>query len=134
MHVAGPVFEPRLGHGCDIIITCHMAHSGGATWRPDPIQTRPDSDSINVDPLTFHVSCHISKWVPLADVADDVAATSAMTRQVGPTSTNWPRLSNNSLPRGNTDMSDYAQVQDCQYEVKSQPDDDTCLKRVRAND
>ncbi|GJS27534.1 reverse transcriptase domain-containing protein [Tanacetum coccineum] len=76
--------------------------------------------------------CHISKWVPLANVADDVAATSAITQKAGPTSTTWSRLSNNSLPRGNTDMSDYAQ--DCQYEVRSQPEDDTCPKRVRAND
>ncbi|GJW70618.1 hypothetical protein Tco_0127535 [Tanacetum coccineum] len=30
-------------------------------------------------------TCHVSKWVLLADMADDVAATSAMTWQVGPT-------------------------------------------------
>ncbi|GKF21653.1 hypothetical protein Tco_0070291, partial [Tanacetum coccineum] len=38
--------------------------------------------------------------VPLADMADDVAATSVMTWQVEPTSDMWRQLSYDSLPRG----------------------------------
>ncbi|GKE46245.1 hypothetical protein Tco_1477503, partial [Tanacetum coccineum] len=55
--------------------------------RPDPTPD-PTRSTVNVDrsmvnrgPLTGH----ISKWVPLADMATDVAATSAMTWLVGPT-------------------------------------------------
>ncbi|GKD27531.1 hypothetical protein Tco_1233745 [Tanacetum coccineum] len=46
------------------------------------------------------VDCHINKWVPLAAMA----ATSAMTWQVGPTYATWRWLSNDSLPRGNSNM------------------------------
>nr|GEW94235.1 ribonuclease H-like domain-containing protein [Tanacetum cinerariifolium] len=48
---------------------------------------------------------HITKWVLLTDMTGDVAATSAMTWQVGPTLATWRQLSNNSLPRGTSDMS-----------------------------
>ncbi|GKD55563.1 hypothetical protein Tco_1288950 [Tanacetum coccineum] len=44
--------------------------------RPDHDPTRPNIDqstvSVGHGPVIGHVSCHISKWVPLADVADDV--------------------------------------------------------------
>ncbi|GJU54423.1 hypothetical protein Tco_1228137 [Tanacetum coccineum] len=53
--------------------------------------------------LTCHVSCHISMWVPLANVADDVAATLSMTWQVGPTLAMWRQMSNDSVPRSSSD-------------------------------
>ncbi|GKF47415.1 hypothetical protein Tco_0137217, partial [Tanacetum coccineum] len=65
--------------------------------------------------------CHIRKWVPLANVANEVAATSAMTWHVGPTSDTWWQLLSDGRSGGG-------------YEDGDQPEDDTCPKRVRAND
>ncbi|GKC74931.1 hypothetical protein Tco_1120814, partial [Tanacetum coccineum] len=39
---------------------CHVAHSNGATWRPDPTQTRPDLDPTR--PGQTPVSTTVDRW------------------------------------------------------------------------
>nr|GEX53419.1 hypothetical protein [Tanacetum cinerariifolium] len=57
-------------------------------WRtPDPTRSRLDPVNDNGQQLTGYVTCHVSKWVLLADMVADVAATSAMTWHVGLTTT-----------------------------------------------
>ncbi|GJX32713.1 hypothetical protein Tco_0242568 [Tanacetum coccineum] len=49
-----------------MIFMCHVAHSVGDTWQPDPIQTRPDPIQTQ-SPLTVDLprGCHFSSSCPM---------------------------------------------------------------------